>query len=321
MMRRELGTTGFRISVIGFGTFAVGGWMWGEQDDADSLAAIRAALDAGVNWIDTAPIYGSGRADRLVGRALAELPRDRRPLVFTKFGHRLVDGQRVNCASRAQVVADCDSGLRDLGVEAIDLFQLHWPAPEPIAESAAACADLLRAGKIRAIGACNLSVAQLEEWRATGVPLHCLQTPYSIIRRQAADTVLPWCDEHGVGAIAYSTLHRGLLFGNWGADKTFSADDHRSERPDYRGRRFQRFLQAVEELRVIAAEDDATVAQLAIGVLVCTQGLTGCIVGARDAQQGAALGDLGMPATAKQVARVDEVIARLEADLAAIGEC
>ncbi len=306
--------------MIGFGTFAVGGWMWGDQDDADSLAAIHAALDAGVNWIDTAPIYGSGRADRLVGRVLSELPKDRRPLVFTKFAHRLVEGQRVTCASHAQVIADCETGLRDLGVDAIDLFQLHWPAPEPIAETAAACGELLRAGKIRAIGVCNLSVEQLDAWRATGVPLHCLQTPYSIIRHQAAESVLPWCAEHGVGAIAYSTLHRGLLFGKWDADKTFQPTDHRSERPDYRGKRFQRFLRAVDELRVIADEDEITIAELAIGVLVCTPGLTGCIVGARNAEQGAALGALGMPATAKQVERVDAVIAALETDLAVIGE-
>ncbi len=319
-MRRELGSTGFRISIVGFGTFAIGGWMWGEQDDTDSLAAIAAALDAGVNWIDTAPIYGSGRADRIVGQALARIPRDQRPLVFTKFGHRLVDGQRVNCASRAQIVADCESGLRDLGVEAIDLFQLHWPAPGPIEETAAACAELLRAGKIRAIGVCNYDVEQLNAWRATGVPLHAVQIPYSIFRRQAADTVLPWCDEHGVGSLAYSPLHRGMLFGTWTPDKSFPAGDHRAERPDFRGRRFQRYLQAVDELRTIAAVDELSVAQLAIGAIVCTQGLSGCIVGARNAQQGAALGDLGMPVSAKQLEQVDGVLARLDADLAVIGE-
>jgi aryl-alcohol dehydrogenase-like predicted oxidoreductase len=318
MIRRELGATGMRISIIGLGAFGIGGWMWGEQDDADSVAAIHAAVEAGVDWIDTAPIYGSGRADRVVGRALRELDPSRRPRVFTKFGHHLVDGKRITCGSRAQVIADCESGLRDLGVDVIDLFQLHWPAPEPIEETARACDELLKAGKIRAIGVCNYSVQQLDAWRATGIPLHCLQTPYSIVRPEAAETVLPWCAEHSVGAIAYSTTHRGLLFGTWTAEKSFPAGDARAERADFKGPRLARYLQAVEELRVVAEEDELSVAELAIGALTCTEGLTGCIVGARNAAQGAALGELGMPITAKQLARVDEIIARLRTDLAAI---
>ena len=316
MIKRSLGSTDTRISAIGLGVFAIGGWMWGSQEDADSIAAIHAALDAGVNWIDTAPIYGDGRADRIVADALKQLPAERRPLVFTKFGHHLVDGQRLNDGSRARVIADCEYNLKTFGVETLDLFQLHWPTATPIAETAAACGELLAAGKIRAIGVCNFNVAQLDEWLATGVPLHCLQGPYSLIRPELAAAELPWCAEHQVGAIAYSPLHRGLLSGTWTADKAFAKDDHRSERPDFQGARLQRFLIAVEALRAIAGEDELTVPQLAIGYLLCTEGLTGCIVGARNAAQGAALADLGLPLKAKQMDAIDAVLAQLRADLA-----
>ena len=223
--------------------------MWGGQDDAGSIAAIHAAVDRGVNWIDTAPIYGSGHSEAMVGKALAALPASRRPLVFTKFG--LGDSSDVNtrAASRANVIAECDASLRRLGVDRIDLYQLHWPAPEPIAETAAACDELVRAGKIRAIGVSNFSVAQLDEWRATGVPLHSLQTPYSILRPAPRTELLPWCVRHGVGVIAYSPLFRGLLFGTWTKDKTFPAGEARGAHKDYAGPCFQRHLQAVKQLR------------------------------------------------------------------------
>jgi aryl-alcohol dehydrogenase-like predicted oxidoreductase len=320
MIRRvlTLGAMPRKISIIGFGAFAAGGWMWGEQDDATSLAAMHAALEHGVNWIDTAPIYGDGRADRVVGRFLRELPAERRPLVFGKFGHHLVDGQRVNRASRAAVVADCERVLRDLQVEAIDLFQLHWPCPEPVAETAAACAELLAAGKIRAIGVCNHEVAQLDAWRATGVPLHSVQNRYSLMAPQAADAVLPWCEANGVAFLAHSTLHRGLLFGKWQPGHVFPPGDHRGERPEFQGRRLERALAAVAELRALAEADGMDVAQLAIGALVCTPGLTACIVGARSPEQGAYLGELGLPATAEQLARIEDIAARMHADLAGI---
>jgi aryl-alcohol dehydrogenase-like predicted oxidoreductase len=146
MIKRALGTTDMHITAIGVGAFAIGGWMWGGQDDAESEAALRAALDAGVNWIDTAPIYGEGKASLVVGRVLKSMPAAQRPLVFTKFGHHLQDGKRITDGSRAQVQRDCDEELQRLGVERLDLFQLHWPAPQPVDETAAACADLLKAG-------------------------------------------------------------------------------------------------------------------------------------------------------------------------------
>lgn len=319
MQRRALGTSGLDISTIGIGSWAIGGWLWGGQDDAESIAAIHAAVDHGVTWVDTAPIYGSGHAETVVGRAVAALAVARRPLIFTKFG--LGDDSRVNhrAAGAAQVAAECEASLRRLGVDHIDLYQLHWPAPEPIAETAEACARLIKAGKVRAVGVSNYSVAQLEEWQATGLPLHSLQPPFSILRPAAASTLLPWCAAHGVGAISYSPLFRGLLFGTWHRDKTFPADDGRSAHKDYQGARFQRHLQAIDEIRQVASDGGLSVPQLCVGILLRTPGLTGCIVGARNRRQGALIANLGVETSDAQSDAVWAIVRRLETDLAALG--
>jgi aryl-alcohol dehydrogenase-like predicted oxidoreductase len=315
MIRRHLGSTDLRISAIGVGAFAIGGWMWGAQDDADSERALEAAIEAGVDWIDTAPIYGEGRASAVVGRVLARLPADRRPRVFSKFGHHLVDGQRITDGSAAQVARDCDDELRRLGVERIDLFQLHWPAPQPVAETAAACAALVKAGKIAHIGLSNATVAQLDAWKATGVPLASVQNCLSLIRPEAAGDVLPWCAANGVGFLAYSPLHRGLLSGTWTAARSFPPGDHRGERDDFRGPRLARWLAMVDELKAIAEEDELSVPQLAIGWLLCHEGVTAAIVGARNAAQGAALGELALPLKQAQIDLIDAAVARARADL------
>ncbi len=181
----------------------------------------------------------------IVGRALKSLPESRRPLVFTKFGMGADTTVNHRAAGRADVVAECEASLTRLGVNHIDLYQLHWPAPQPIAETARACEQLLQAGKIRAVGVSNYSAAQLDEWHATGVPLHSLQAPYSLLRPAAGADGLAWCARHNVGAIAYSPLFRGLLFGTWTKDKTFAADDARSTHKDYSGARFARHIDAV----------------------------------------------------------------------------
>ncbi len=315
MQHRTLGTTDLKISTIGFGTWATGGWMWGGQDDDASIAAIHAAVDHGVNWIDTAPIYGSGHSEVVVGKALKSLPAAQRPFVFTKYGLGDDSDAGKRSATHAEVIAECEASLRRLGVDRIDLYQLHWPVAQPIAETAGGCAELLRAGKIRAIGVSNFSVAQLEEWRASGVPLHSLQAPYSILRPAAAAELLPWCAANGVGAIAYSPLFRGLLFGTWPKTKTFQTGDARGDHKDYQGARFQRNLQAVDEIRELAAAHALSCAQLCVGVLLHTPGLTGCIVGARSAFQGALVANLGVSITDELAASVRAIIARLQRDL------
>ena len=315
MITRRLGRTEFEITTIGLGTWAIGGRQWGPQDDQASIAAIHAAIDHGINWIDTAPMYGGGHSEEVVGRAVKALPASRRPFIFTKFGLGLNVDVPVKSATAREVVEECEGSLRRLGVDHIDLFQLHWPVPQPIAETAAACAQLLAAGKVRAIGVSNYSVAQLEEWMATGVPLHSDQPPYSILRPAARQDVLPWCAAHDVGAISYSPLFRGLLFGTWSRDKTFGADDARGAHKDYSGPRFQRHLDAVDELQAIARSGGLSCAQLCVGVLLATPGLTGVICGARDARQGALVPNLGVTVTADQSRQVWAVADRLRRDL------
>ena len=310
-----LGSSGLEITPIGLGSWAIGGWMWGRQDDANSVAAIHAAVDHGVNWIDTAPIYGSGHSEAVVGQALKALPAARRPLVFTKFGLGDDSAERRQSASRQEVLDECDASLQRLGVDCIDLYQLHWPVSQPVVETAAACATLLREGKVRAIGVSNFSVAQLEEWRATGVPLHSLQAPYSILRPAVATDQLPWCDRHGVGAIAYSPLFRGMLFGTWSRTRTFGEGDARGDHKDYKGARFQRHLDAIDEIGALARAGGLSTAQLCIGVLLRAPGLTGCIVGARDARQGAHIAELAATVSDEQVRAVDAITATLRRDL------
>jgi aryl-alcohol dehydrogenase-like predicted oxidoreductase len=319
MERRSLGSSGFEISRIGLGTWAIGGHLWGGQDDAASIEAIHACVDHGVNWIDTAPIYGSGHSEEVVGRALKQLPAARRPMVFTKFGLGINSDAPTRSATAAQVAAECDGSLRRLGVNEIDLFQLHWPAPQPIAETAGACNALLKAGKIRAIGVSNFSVAQLEEWRATGVPLHSDQPPYSILRPAVKHDVLPWCAKNGVGVISYSPLFRGMLFGTWTQDKTFPASDSRSAHKDYSGARFRQHLRAVDEVRAVAASGGLSVAQLCVGALLHTPGLTAVIVGARNARQGGLIANLGVSLTSEQAAAVWAIANKLTRDLETIG--
>ena len=193
-------------------------------------------VDHGVNWIDTAPIYGSGHSEEVVGRAVKQLPASKRPLIFTKFGLGIDSDAPDRSASAADVAAECDASLRRLGVDRIDLYQLHWPAPQPIAETAAACEALLEGRQDPRDRRVELLGAQLEEWRATGVPLHSDQPPYSILRPAVKHDVLPWCAAHGVGAISYSPLFRGLLFGTWSKDKTFPARRRPEHAQGLRGR-------------------------------------------------------------------------------------
>ena len=307
---RQLGDTNLRITPVGIGAFAMGGWMWGGQDDAQSEAAIRAALDAGINWIDSAPIYGEGKASEAVGRVLKKMPSDQRPLVFTKFGHHLIDGERVTNACAANVEKDCEEELARLGVERLDLFQLHWPAPQPVEETAGACERLLKAGKIRAVGVSNFDALQLAAWEATGVPLHSVQNQGSLVKPKDLTSILPWCLKNNVGTLVYSPLFRGLLTGTWDANKTFPPGDHRGERDDFRGERLKRGLQAVEELRTLGREYGLSVPQLAVGWLLFFNGVTGVIVGARTAEQAAALGNLAVSLTQRQFDAVDVIAQR-----------
>jgi len=287
MQTRRLGNSDLDITPLGFGAWAIGGgdWAfgWGSQDDCDSITAIREALDLGINWIDTAPVYGLGRSEEVIAKALAGMVE--RPYVFTKCGrvwdeHREI-GKRLKAAS---VRTECEASLRRLNVERIDLFQIHWPEPdEDVEEGWAECARLRQEGKIRWIGVSNFSVAQLE--RAGRIaPVTSLQPPYSMLRRDIETEILPFCAAHGIGVLAYSPMASGLLTGTWTKERhaVLSDDDWRkSKNPLFQEPRFSRNLEVVESLRGIAAAHDVSVGVVALAWVLSNPAVTAAIVGAR----------------------------------------
>lgn len=291
MPTAPMGQAPVELSRVGLGTWAMGGpWErgWGSQDDAESLAAIRRALDGGVNWIDTAPVYGAGHAERMVERVLRGLPADERPLVLTKCG-RLATEQGVrSIGAPASILAEVEASLERLGVEQLDVLQLHW-APDdgtPIEETWATLDALRRAGKARWIGACNLSLDQLLAIEAVA-PVDLVQPPLSLINRAALDDVLPWAAASGTGAIVYSPMQSGILTDGFSRERVEAMDegDWRRSNPEFTEPRLTRNLALLQAVRGIAAERGASVAEVAIAWTLQQPGVTGAIVGARRPEQ------------------------------------
>ena len=293
---RRLGSTDMHITRVGFGSWAAGGpdWAvgWGAQDDRDSIAAIRHAVERGVNWIDTAAVYGLGHSEEVVRQALAGLPAERRPYVFTKCGLRW-DPQDRKAPARAvgaaaSIRAEVEESLRRLGVERIDLYQMHWPAKDgaPLEEYWQTLLDLKREGKVRAVGLSNHDAAQLEAAERLG-HVDTLQPPFSAIRRDVALKELPWCAAHQTGVIVYSPMQAGLLSGRFSAERAAAlpADDWRSRSPEFTGERLQRNLRLAALLQALAERHRSTVAAVAIAWTLAWPGVTGAIVGARTPQQ------------------------------------
>lgn len=287
MHTRRLGDSDLDLTPLGFGAWAIGGgdWAfgWGTQDDRDSVAAIREALDLGVNWIDTAPVYGLGRSEEVVAKALEGVPR--RPFVFTKCGrvwdeHREI-GKRLKADS---IRAECEASLRRLRVDCIDLMQIHWPEPdEDVEEGWTACARLKEEGKVRWIGVSNFSVAQLERARRIA-PVTSLQPPYSLLRRDIEAEILPWCAAHGVGVLAYSPLASGLLTGAWTKARHAALPDddwRKAKNPLFQEPRFTRHLEVVDVLREIAAARGVSPGAVALAWVLANPAVTAAIVGAR----------------------------------------
>ena len=250
----EIPQTSIRVSRVALGTWAMGGWMWGGSDEKDAIRTIHAALDSGINLIDTAPVYGFGRSEEIVGKALAIGGRRKDTVIATKVGLDWADGKPFRNASRARIVYEAEQSLRRLQTDAIDLYQVHWPDPNtPIAEVADAMAALYRSGKIRAIGVSNFSPAQMDEFRAVA-PLHTAQPPYNLFERSIEQDVLPYCRDHDIALLAYGSLCRGLLSGSM-TDKTrFGGDDLRRTDPKFRPPRFEQYLDAVAKLNAFASE-------------------------------------------------------------------
>ncbi|WP_026877806.1 aldo/keto reductase [Jiangella gansuensis] len=287
-----LGRTDMSITRVGFGAWAIGGgdwaFAWGEQDDAESVAAIRYAVEAGINWIDTAAVYGLGHSEEVVARALKDLPAADRPYVFTKGGLVWDEADRQRPSRRVGAAAslrrDVESSLRRLEVERIDLFQMHWPAEDgtPVEEYWQTFQDLLDEGKVRAVGLSNHGVQQLETAESIG-HVDSLQPPFNLIRRDAAGDVIPWAAEHDTGVIVYSPMASGLLTGAFSEQRAaaLGSDDWRSRSADFTGDGLRRNLALVDALRPVAERKDVSVAALAVAWTLSFSGVSGAIVGAR----------------------------------------
>jgi aryl-alcohol dehydrogenase-like predicted oxidoreductase len=248
METMKIAGTDLQVSRIALGTWAIGGWMWGGTDEAESIRAIHAALDQGITLIDTAPVYGFGRSEEIVGKALAENGRRNNAVIATKVGLDWKDGQPFRNAGKARIIKEVDDSLRRLQTDAIDLYQVHWPDPlTPTEETAEAMAALLKGGKIRAVGVSNFTPAQMDAFRAVA-PLHAAQPPYNLFERDREEDVLPYCREHAMAVLAYGPLCRGLLAGRMTPATRFSGDDLRRNDPKFQPPRFEQYLRAVNRL-------------------------------------------------------------------------
>ena len=252
MEYRALKGLPFEASRIGLGTWAMGGWMWGGSDEIESIRTIRTALDRGINLIDTAPVYGFGRAEEIVGKALSEHGGRDRVLIATKTGVEWRNGGVSRNATRERILREVDHSLQRLHTDYIDLYQVHWPDPlVPVEETAQAMLDLKRAGKIRAIGVSNFTPQQMDRFRAVA-PLDATQNPYNLFEKQGDRDVLPYARENGVSTLVYGALCRGLLSGRMKLDTQFTGDDLRQVDPKFQPPRFAQYLKAVHELDVFA---------------------------------------------------------------------
>jgi aryl-alcohol dehydrogenase-like predicted oxidoreductase len=290
MKTRTLGWTGLPFTTVGLGTWAMGGggWAfgWGPQDDPESIKAIRRALDLGINWIDTAPAYGLGHCEEVVGRALKELPT--KPIIATKCG-RSWDAQRqLSPNLKKQVVrAEIEASLKRLQVEVIDLYQVHWPQPDAdIEEAWSTIAEIVKEGKVRYAGVCNFNVAQLKRIQPIH-PVASAQPPYSMLVRGAEDELLPYCAAHNIGVVAYSPMQKGLLTGKITLDwvQQLAADDHRRRDLQFQEPLLGANLALVESLRPLAKKHGRSVAQLAVAWVLRRPEVTAAIVGARKSSQ------------------------------------
>lgn len=288
----ELGSTGLQITRIGLGAWAIGGggWEfgWGPQDDEQSLAAIRRALEQGVNWIDTAAAYGFGRSEEVVGRALAGVPPGERPYVFTKCSLLEGPGRRVvHNLKRDSILREAEASLGRLGLDAIDLYQIHWPNPaEDIEEGWAALAELKELGLVRHIGVSNFDTDQLRRVEALA-PVETLQPQYSLVERDAEQELLPFAEREGIGVIVYSPMGSGLLTGKMTRARIeqFPADDWRKDDERFQEPQLSRNLKLVERLRAVAARHDAEPGTVAVAWTLRNPAVDAAIVGFRRSDQ------------------------------------
>jgi aryl-alcohol dehydrogenase-like predicted oxidoreductase len=311
MNTKQLGNSDLFITPIGFGAWAIGGsgWeiAWGSQDDRDSIAALHEALDAGINWIDTAAVYGLGHSEEVVARALLGI-RDR-PYIFTKCSMVWNAHREIGHSLKADSIRrECEASLRRLRVECIDLYQIHWPDPdEDIEEGWATLAALKAEGKVRHIGVSNFNVAQMNRAQAIA-PITSLQPRYSLLHREVEDAILPFCARENIGVIAYSPMASGLLTGAMTAERIarLPADDWRKRHPDFREPQLHRNLMLVRLLRAIGRLHGRTPAEVAVAWVLHNPAVTGAIVGARRPEQvRGVIGAAGLTLSPRELAEVE----------------
>ncbi len=289
MQKRQLGYTDLQLTTVGLGAWALGGpWQfgWGPQDDGEAIGAILTAMEEGINWIDTAPAYGCGHSEELVGKALKQTKE--KPLIATKCSLLWNDKrQKVSCLKAGSIREECHASLKRLGIDVIDLYQIHRPEPdEDIEQAWEEIAKLTEEGKVRYMGVSNFSVEQIERIREI-TPVASLQPPYSMVHREVESELLTYCAENSIGVIVYSPMQRGLLTGKFSQERLagLPLDDHRRRSPDFHEPRFTATLELVDQLRLIAQRNGRTLAQLAISWVLRRPEVTAAIVGARRPDQ------------------------------------
>ena len=280
MERAEIPGTSLKVSPVAIGTWAIGGWMWGGTDEAESVATIRTAFEHGINIVDTAPVYGFGRSEAIVGKAIAEGRLRSNVVIASKAGLQWDGGKVSRNASRARILREVEDSLRRLRTDYIDVYQVHWPDPlVTIEETAEAMLTLFKQGKIRAIGVSNFSVIQMERFRQVS-PLHVLQPPYNLFERGIEADLLPYCRKNKIATLGYGALCRGLLSGRMKADTVFDGDDLRRTDPKFLQPRFAQYVAAVQKLDRLAQRFGKRVIHLAVRWML-DQGITTALWGAR----------------------------------------
>ena len=312
MQKKRLGNSDMELTPIGVGAWAMGGggwaFAWGPQDDGESIAAIQTALDAGVNWIDTAAVYGLGHSEEVVARAVAG--RSPQPYIFTKCERTWNEKREiVKSLKAASIRKECEDSLRRLRIDVIDLYQIHWPEPdEDVEEGWSTLARLKEEGKVRWIGVSNFSVAHMERCRKIA-PITSLQPPYSAISPEVEQEHLPYCQEHGIGVIAYSPMKSGLLTGKMTRERIASlpADDFRRRAPAFQEPQLSRNLELAEVMRRIGDRHGRSAGEAAIAWVLRHPAVTAAIVGMRSAEQArGVLGALDFRLSAEEVAEIEK---------------
>jgi aryl-alcohol dehydrogenase-like predicted oxidoreductase len=307
--------TQLRVSRVALGTWAMGGWMWGGTDERESVRTIWAALDQGINLIDTAPAYGAGMSEELVGRAIPDTGLRARAVIATKAGVEMRDGRAYRNATRQRILREVDESLRRLRTDYIDIYQVHWPDPlVPIEETADAMRALYDLGKIRAIGVSNFSVEQMERFRQVA-PLHVVQPPYNLFERAIEAQILPYCAANNIVTLGYGALCRGLLSGRMQADTRFEGDDLRRADPKFQPPRFAQYLAAVRRLDQLARDHfHRRVIHLAVRWML-DQGISVALWGGRHPDQlEPALGVAGWKLDLASMTRINHILSKTITD-------